>query len=93
MAVTAEQFLERWPHFSKAPAAAVTAAIAAAAVRVNADVFGDKTDEAVQQLAAHLLCIDPGGQFARMVSQEGKTTYGREWEAMRGEVLYGDRVI
>lgn len=93
MAVSESRFLARWPHFNEVAMDTLSEALAAARLRVNEGIYGDKTDEAVMQLTAHLICIDPAGQFARLVSKEGTTTYMKEVERMRCEVVFGDRVI
>ena len=55
MAVTSTSFLTRFPEFSNIESAVVTASIDEAKRQNNEDVWGDKYDDAVNYMAAHLL--------------------------------------
>lgn len=104
MAVTYEAFLVRFPEFTpggtneqKARTEAVIREELARAPRhVNATIWGDQADDGIAYLTAHRVVTRPGGTFARGIatpSKDGTTTYGREYDRMRGMLLVGDRVI
>ncbi len=82
MAWDAASFKVRWPEFIPTADAVVTATLADAVLRVDDRLFGDSTDAAVGLLTAHLLAISPFGQQNRMVSDDGDTTYNREFKRM-----------
>lgn len=94
MAVTVQSFRARWGKpFDLASDELVGLVLAQAARRMNARIWGDQYDDGVLLLAAHLIVIDRGGQFARMATKGGSSSYIEEWEAMRDSLLIGDRVI
>lgn len=92
MAVDNATFLARFPEFTPATTAMVTAALGEAVRNVDESVFGDKTEDACFWKAAHLLAISPFGQQARMVSKEGDTTYGKYFNMLAKSVTPGFRV-
>lgn len=100
MSASYDAFLERFPEFKPggtAPQQAATQAVIerellAAALEVNTDYWGDHALTGVQLLAAHRVVIKPGGQFARFASKDGNSTYGKEYQRMRDQILVGDRV-
>jgi hypothetical protein len=77
MAVTSDSFLAFFPEFQPAGIRQIDEAIAEAVRNTDAAVWGDKTDDGVKWLAAHLLALSPFGQQARLSSKEGKSTYGK----------------
>jgi hypothetical protein len=92
MAVAYADFLARFPEFEPAPKAMVEAALSEARRNVDAEVFGDKTDDAIRWKAAHLLAISPFGQQARLISKDGSTTYGKYFWELAKSVTPGFRV-
>jgi hypothetical protein len=85
MAWTAASFKARRPTFNPVADAVVTSALEEAARRVDPRVFGDRTDDAVSLLAAHLLSVDPGGQAARLKSTNASTTYLEDYRRLMRE--------
>lgn len=80
MAWTVSSFRARWTEFASAPSdAVVTSALAEAAAECDERIFGASYDHAVGLLAAHKISVGPGGQQARLDSDEAETTYSREW--------------
>ena len=101
MAVTYDAFLARFPEFkpggSEAQQAATQVVIAQELTRasnhVNANVWGDQADDGIVYLAAHRIATRPGGSFSRLMSKDGSTMYGNEYDRMRDMLLVGDRVV
>lgn len=71
-----------FPEFNTAPDQLVQSRLDQAALTIDVAVWGDRAGEGQAYLAAHLLALAPGGQFARMVSKTGETTYGKQHQAM-----------
>jgi hypothetical protein len=92
MAVSRRDFLARFPEFEPASKAMVEQAIDEAGRNVDAEVFDDKTDDAIRWKAAHLLAISPFGQQARLIAKDGSTTYGTHFTALARSVTPGFRV-
>jgi hypothetical protein len=92
MAVDYRSFLARFPEFEPAGRGMIRAAIEEATRGIDTEVWGDKTDDGVRWLTAHLLAISPFGQQARMVSKEGSSTYGDEHKRLMRSVTPGFRV-
>jgi hypothetical protein len=57
MTVTASTLVTRFPEFGNLETAVVTATIAEALRQCDADVWGDKHDDAVNFLTAHMLAL------------------------------------
>jgi hypothetical protein len=87
-------FRVKYPEFASASEDTfVQVFLNAAAVRLNAAYWGDYYDQAHGLLTAHLLAIAPNGQFARLQSKDGNTTYNTDFEKLRSEVTFADRVF
>lgn len=71
-----------FPEFNTAPDILVQSRLDQAEIRIDPAVWGVRAGEGQAYLAAHLLALAPGGQFARMVSDKGKTTYGSQYDEM-----------
>jgi hypothetical protein len=92
MAVTYENFLQRFPEFTPHPSGIVNGAISESALDVSADLFGDQTDRAVRFLAAHIIAIQLAQMGIQIGATEGKvygegldaTQYGQEFKRMLG---------
>jgi len=82
MAYTAYSFKQRFQEFSETPDEVVDSALAEATRGCNAEVLGDRFDDAVGWKAAHILSVSPFGQQARLQSKEGESTYLAEWKRL-----------
>lgn len=89
------EFRTRYPEFPAAsvPDPLVNDALARATSRVDPEVYAHTTEEAIGLLAAHLLATSPNGQMARLVSDKGESTYGREFEKMKLSATCALRVL
>lgn len=68
-------FRVRFPEFETAGDSFVQAALDSAALETDAKLLGGFYDEAHGLLAAHKLAMSPYGMNARLVNDDGKTTY------------------
>jgi hypothetical protein len=82
MSWTAAAFKARYPEFNPASDAVVTAALADAVPYIDPGLFSTDTDQAVGLKAAHILAISPFGQNARLVAEDGSTTYAKALEPL-----------
>jgi hypothetical protein len=71
-----------FPEFNTAPDILVQSRLDQAAVRIDTAIWGQRAGEGQAYLAAHLLAIAPGGQFARLVATDGNTTYKTQYDEM-----------
>lgn len=71
-----------FPEFDTAPDNLVQSRLDQAALQLDLSVWGTRSGEGQAYLAAHLLAISPGGQFARLQSDKGKSTYGTRYEEL-----------
>lgn len=90
MALTYEQFRDRFPEFDSAPRTFVEAKLAEAALQIDFTTWGARGDLGHGYLAAHLLSIAPTGQHARLqprtakiTQQDALTTYEREYRRLQ----------
>ena len=72
-------FRVRFPEFEEGSDPLVQACLDEAATELNATEIGDPYDAAHGLLAAHKLAISPYGRAARMLNDEGKSTYEVEF--------------
>lgn len=87
-------FRVKYPEFASASDDTfIQVFLDAAADRIDSDYWGKYYDQAHGLLAAHLLAIAPNGQFARLQSKDGNTTYNADFEKLRQEVTFADRVF
>lgn len=86
---TLAAFRIRFPEFSQANDPFVNANLTAAALEVDTDAWGAKTDEGVMFLAAHKMALSPFGMNARMVSRDGSTTYWTNYHRLLRQVAFG----
>jgi len=86
--VTADEFIAQRPEFRNA-GAIIGPTITDAARRIDANVFGDNTENAISLLTAHLLCISPYGRTMKLatVEDDGSTIYLKEYERLRRECV------
>jgi len=82
----------RFPEFSGAPESLVLACIAEAESRTPADVWGEKRDQGVQFLAAHLLAMSPNAKDMRLKADPSQTIYLMERKRLARTVASGWRV-
>lgn len=87
MPLTLAEFVDRFPEFADAPPGLVQAKLDEADRRTPPRVWGvAPARDAQGYLAAHLLAISPFGRDARLVSDDGATTYGTERARMELEL-------
>jgi len=86
-------FKGEFPEFAATDDPIVAAALVRAEQRVDPIVWGEKTDQGVAYLAAHLLALAPFGQNARLASNSGTSIYHEEFRRLQREVAAGYRVI
>lgn len=82
-------FRLRFPECRSADDPTVTAVLNAAATELNAVEIGAPFDEAHGLLAAHKLALSPFGRAARMLNDEGTSTYFTEFTAVMGRAIVG----
>ena len=93
MTWTVPAFKGEFPEFAETGDPIVAAALVRAEQRVDPSVWGEKADQGVAYLAAHLLAIAPYGQNARLAAATGTTLYNEEFRRLQREVAAGHRVI
>ena len=95
MAVTPASFKAARPEFRQLTDTQVQAALDEAALLVDTEVWGDRTDMGVSYRAAHLLALSPHGKAARLITRgnEGDTLYNREFRRLQRVVGSGYRVV
>lgn len=79
-------FLVRYGEFSTAGTDLIDAALTDAATEIDATIYGVKYDAAHGLLTAHKLAVSPYGRSARLVNDDGTTTYEKELTRIRREV-------
>lgn len=92
-----------YPELVTADDSLVTAKLADAARNVDATMFGDRFDQAQGLLAAHYVCLSPGGVVARldpktlaaMGATQGYelTTYGLQFRELRDAAVTAVRAF
>lgn len=80
-------FRLRFPEFSTAEDEFVQAFLDAAAKETSAAEFGEAYDEAHGLLAAHKMAISPLGQSARILNDQGRTSYELERSAVTARAV------
>jgi len=80
VAVTRASLRTNNPEFEDAPDDVIDAKIANATARVSTTVVGDTViDNAVEQLACHLLALSPFARDMRLVREDSTTIYMDEY--------------
>lgn len=92
MAVSAEQFKNRFPEFINADDSLVEAVLEEAALLCPDAVWGDFTDQGVKLAAAQKLARQPTAREMAL-NPDGTTVYDQELELLRRIVSSGGRVI
>lgn len=85
-------FIVQFPEFTNTATALVDAMLAAAALEIDLEVWGAKSDQGQMYLAAHKLALSPFGNNAEMFSKNGTTTYQAHYEMLVRQVASGFRV-
>lgn len=91
--LTLQAFRDKYPEFATGPDSLLQLWLDDAAGRIDPEVWGIHTDRGHGLLTAHLICLSPNGQFARLQSDKGQTTYGAEYDKLRDSVACGIRVF
>ena len=91
MAVTVEQIRAEFPEFVRTNEGLISAKLADARAMLNETAFGETHDQAVKYMAAHLVALSPGGEFARLDPNEqedgARTLYERQYTAVLRGVM------
>jgi hypothetical protein len=97
---TLAQFRERFTEFERISDPVCTAKIDEASRRVDPEMYGVRTDDAILWLAAHLTALGPHGKEARLASAvaaegglSGGTIYYAEFQRLQRIAGSGYRVI
>lgn len=90
-------FIVQFPEFADTNTAQVEAILAAAALEIDADVWGDKADQGQAYLAAHKLALSPFGNNGQLVATGSgagyeATVYGAHYLTLMRQVTSGFRV-
>jgi hypothetical protein len=91
--MTSGAFLAQYPEFAKSSSTLVDAMLAAAASRMSASYWGSYYDQGHGLLTAALLAKAPNGMTARLQSDKATSTYQIEYEKLREEITFADRVF
>lgn len=83
-----EVFREQFPEFKNLGDSMVQAFLDAAALEVDADVWGTKEDQGIGYLAAHKMALSPYGQTARLGGKDS-STYKAHYEDLVRQVGCG----
>lgn len=83
--MNAQEFVARFPEF-RTGMQLIPAVLAEATRSIDAEVFGDRTDDAIGYLAAHLLASSPYGRSQRADGEKEPDTYWKRFHAIRTEV-------
>lgn len=92
MAVTVQNFKNAFSEYRKTDDEEIKAKIRFAQQRINSSLWGDKYDQGVMYMTAHLLAVAPAGKNAKMKPENmAKTVYWHEYTALKNSVTYGFR--
>jgi hypothetical protein len=92
VAVSVQSFKNAFSEYRKADDAEVQAKLNFARQRIDETVWGDKYDQGVMYLTAHLLAVAPAGQNAKLKPENaGNTIYKQEYTALKRAVTFGFR--
>jgi hypothetical protein len=81
------------PTFDLTPDALVQAKLDEAEEEIDAVVWGTKAETGHGLLTAHKLAMEPGGRDARLKNNDGKTTYGVQFDELAQRVGGAYRVV
>lgn len=88
---TVAQFITRFPEFKGVDAKYIQAHLEAAAIEIDAEVWGRRADEGQLFLAAHMMATSPTGNGARLAG-DGTSTYQDRYTYLVRLVSSGYRV-
>lgn len=89
MAVTVQQFKNKFPEFEATSNALVEMRIAMAERRVSLTSFGDNRDDAVALKTASLLSMSPSGEQARLRVENRGNMYESELHMLARAAVIG----
>lgn len=94
--MTRANFIVQFPEFAKTAVAHVEAILAAAALEIDAEVWGAKADQGQAYLAAHKLALSPFGNNAQLVATGSgagyeATVYGAHFLRLMTQVALPNR--
>lgn len=91
---SAHDFLDRFPEFNEIeiPIDSIQLEINGAALRLNADAWGEQQAEGILHLAAHKMVMKERVKCCKLINADNSTSYRAEYEAMREAIISGDRV-
>lgn len=93
MAVTRARFRNTFSEFQSTADNEIESKLALAKLRINADVWGDKTDAGILYLTAHMVALAPAGQNAKLKPENAaKTVYWVEYKSIMRSVTFGLRI-
>jgi len=88
--MTTAEFRCSFPEFKSVQDPQISAYLTKARQRVDPTVLGNRLNQAHGLLTADLLAGAPFGQQARMTSEEGMTTYRKQFQQLICETVLGD---
>jgi hypothetical protein len=91
--MTLAQFRVMFPEFRTALDTFVQPFLDSAATMVDLATVGTRYDMLHGLKAAHLIATSPAGVAAKMVSKEGKTTYGEQFREVAQSKVAGIMVV
>ena len=89
--VTVAQFTTRFPEWQGVDGKYILSHLNAAALEIDADVWGKRADEGTLYLAAHMMSTSPTGNGARLVDGSG-SAYELRYQYLVRLVSSGYRV-
>ena len=91
--MTLDEFRAIHLEFRTTPDALVQSKIDDATLSIAPDVYGPKTERAIELKAADLLARTPWGMSQRLVSDKGESVYARELRQLEGEIAVNIIVV
>lgn len=86
-------FRAKYPEFQTGTDPLIQIFLNDASNSIDPSVWGIHEDRGHGLLTAHLLCIAPNGQFARLQSDKNQTTYGAQYAEMVTQVACAIRTF
>jgi hypothetical protein len=90
--MTVAVFVVQFPEFGSVDEDQLQLHLDAAELEIDRDVWLEKGDQGQAYLAAHKLALSPFGNNARLVAEDGSTTYSIHYEKLQRQVSSGFRV-
>lgn len=94
MGAARDAFIIQFPEFTNSTVSLVEACLAAAALEIDTEVWGDKATQGQYYLTAHKMALSPLGNNAQMFVKLGETTtvYWVHYQKLVRQVSSGYRV-